>query len=218
MQDGTPDRPTESTGGSTGLVGSESLVGRELHGGRFFVERELGRGTYSVVYRAWDREREDACAVKVQAGIIDEQLRDRFQGEIDALLRLRHPAVLQLRAAGALGERGYLVADLVEGGSLLERIRHAGPLPVEEVLPIGLQVLSALAAAHAAGVVHRDVKPGNVLVDDQGRVRLADFGSARDAATTVARHTATGDALGTFLYMAPEQRVDARRVGPPADL
>jgi serine/threonine-protein kinase len=171
-----------------------------------------------VVYRGWDRQREATCAIKVQEGTLDAMLRDRFRAEIAALLRLRHPAILPLHAAGEVQGRGYMVVDLAKGGSLLDHVRNRGLIGVPEAAHVGLSVLGALAAAHAAGIVHRDVKPGNVLLDPGGGVLLADFGSAMNLAADIARHTATGDALGTFLYMAPEQRADARRAVPGSDL
>ena len=221
MSPGTPHRPPVPPDATTPTPDAPvdgDLVGRELDGGRFFIESELGRGTFAVVYRGWDRERDGPCAIKVQQGSIDRMLRDRFRSEIDALLRLRHPAILPLHAAGELEGRGYMVVDLARGGSLLDHVRQNGLLAVGPAADVAISVLGALAAAHAAGIVHRDVKPGNVLLDPGGGVLLADFGSALNMAADIDRHTATGDALGTFLYMAPEQRADARRAGPASDL
>jgi serine/threonine protein kinase len=221
MSSGTPHRPpvpADATTPQPAPPAGSDLAGRELGGGRFFIESELGRGTFAVVHKGWDRERDAPCAIKIQQGTIDRMLRDRFRGEIDALIRLRHPAILPLHAAGELDGRGYMVVDLARGGSLLDHVRKNGLLECEPAAEVGMSILGALAAAHAAGIVHRDVKPGNVLLDPGGGVLLADFGSALNMAADIDRHTATGDALGTFLYMAPEQRADARRAGPPADL
>jgi serine/threonine protein kinase len=130
------------------------------------------------------------------------------------LSRLRHPGLVGLRDSGTHRGDPFLVLDLVEGSDLASVLRH-GPLGADGTATLLLPVAEGLAHAHATGVVHRDVKPANILVDQDGRGRLADFGIARLAGAT--RYTATGRVIGTAVYLAPEQ-VRAEPVGPAADV
>lgn len=139
---------------------------------------------------------------------------DRHSGEMRALAGLSHPGLVTLYDAGQDQGRGYFVMELVEGASLADRL-SSGPLTERETAAIGGTVADALAYVHRGGIVHRDVKPGNVLLDRAGRAKLADFGIARMVDS--ARVTATGLTLGTAAYLAPEQVVGAA-VGPPADV
>ena len=133
------------------------------------------------------------------------------------MARLRHPHVVQVFDIGSEGDLDYIVMELVSGGSLSERLEQLGPFSPEVAVPWTLDVLSALSAAHEAGIIHRDVKPQNVLVDSAGRALLADFGIAM-VADDETRRTRTGIALGSMAYMPPEQRLDAARVTLHADV
>lgn len=142
--------------------------------------------------------------------------RERLRNEARALAVLDHPHVVRVYDLGEHEGRDYIVMEYLDRGSLADRLVAAGPVPPSEAVSLVIQVLDALAAAHAAGIVHRDVKPGNVLLRADGRAALCDFGIARTEAGGA--DTRTGVALGSIGFMAPEQRIDARNVGPQADL
>jgi len=186
---------------------------------RYEVVGELGRGGTATVYEARDRVLHRPCAVKlltdVGQGAAGQSRRERLQTEAMALATLDHPRVVRVFDLGEHEGLPFLAMELVKGGSLADRLLADGPLRPAEAVDRLVEVLEALQAAHHAGIVHRDVKPHNVLLRADGTAALADFGIARQEASS---HTKTGVALGSLDYMAPEQRIDARRAGPPADL
>ncbi|MFZ7089401.1 protein kinase domain-containing protein [Curtobacterium sp. RRHDQ10] len=194
-------------------------------GGRYRVLGTLGHGGMATVYRARDEQLGREVAVKVfRMGPVDQGERARAEAEIQALASLRHPSLVTLYDADVADADGesFLVMELVPGTDLATRLR-SGALPVADVARIGAQIADALAAVHAQGIVHRDVKPANVLVEDADagagrttvRAKLADFGIAllRDAA----RATGTGTVMGTAAYLAPEQ-VTAQGIDGRADV
>jgi len=172
------------------------------------------------VFRAEDTTLHVPCAVKlldVPDGMRD-QLRARLRAEAHAMALVQHPNVLRVIDVGTEGAVDWIAMDLAPGGSLEDRFEAAGPLPPSEAAELHADVLDALQAAHDAGVIHRDVKPSNLLVGADGRILLADFGIAQVADNPhVMRSTRTGMTMGTMAYMAPEQRMDARGVTPAAD-
>ncbi len=171
---------------------------------RYRLEEILGRGGMAEVWRATDPVLHRPVAVKVLRDTADDESdRLRFTAEARTLARLSHPGLVMLLDAGINAERPYLVLELVEGRTLDQECggRPADPARVAE---IGRELAAALAYAHGAGVIHRDVKPGNVLLGHDGRIKLADFGIARLIGETV-RHTRTGQAIGTAAYLSPEQ-------------
>ena len=185
-------------------------------GGRYALGPMLGRGGVADVYQAEDLERRVPVAVKVLRNASTTDLR-RFELEARTLERLDHPAIVRLRDEGEHDGVPYLVLDLVDGEPL-SRVIERGPLPEDDVQRMGAALAGALAQAHDLGIVHRDVKPGNVLVAGDRSVRLTDFGIARLVDNSVITSiTETGLVIGTAAYLAPEQ-VRGESAGPPADV
>ena len=174
--------------------------------GRYALERELGRGGMAVVFLARDPRHDRAVAIKVLLDEIAAALgADRFLREIQIAAKLHHPHILPLYDSGAAGDLLYYVMPYVEGESLRQRLDRETQLPLDDALAITRQVAGALAYAHSHDVVHRDIKPENILLES-GEAVVADFGIAR--AITAAggdKLTQTGIAIGTPLYMSPEQ-------------
>ena len=158
------------------------------------------------VFAATDVRLGRAVAIKVLR-FDDTAARDRFEREMRLLARLDHPGLVRVFDAGEDGDDAFFVMEMVEGDTLAERLA-AGPLATEETAKLGAAVADALAFIHADGVVHRDVKPSNILLGRDDRPRLADFGIAR--LTDATALTSTGLTVGTAAYIAPEQFVGQR--------
>jgi eukaryotic-like serine/threonine-protein kinase len=169
--------------------------------GRYRIDRVLGHGGMATVYLAHDKELRRPVAVKVLAERLagDPDFRTRFLRESKVASRLSHPNVVQVYDAGETEGRPYIVMEYVSGETLAQR----GKLAHEAAVPLALQACAGLQHAHAAGLVHRDVKPANLLVRDDDVLKIADFGIARTAETT--RMTQHGTVLGTAAYLSPEQ-------------
>ncbi len=183
---------------------SDSLVGQLLDG-RYHVESRIARGGMATVYTALDVRLERVVALKVMHPIFaeDDEFVTRFIREAKSAARLSHPNVVAVFDQGEDSGHVFLAMEYVPGRTLRDLLQERGRLSPQEALSILAPVLSALAAAHSAGLIHRDVKPENVLLADDGRVKVADFGLAR---AMVGRHTTTTSALiGTVAYFAPEQ-------------
>jgi serine/threonine-protein kinase len=172
---------------------------------RFRLEEQIGSGGMSTVYRAYDTTLERWVAIKLMHRDIsdDPDQLERFRREARAVARLNHPHVVTVIDFGEDDGRPYIVLELVEGETLKQRIRRCGRLPVGEAVAYAIEVGRALSAAHAQRLVHRDVKPQNVLIDQDGRAKVTDFGIARSL--EVHGLTATGRVLGTTDYVSPEQ-------------
>ncbi|APR88593.1 serine/threonine protein kinase [Minicystis rosea] len=183
--------------------------------GPFVIARELGRGGMGVVYAAEHEGRE--VALKVSLDGLPERDRKHFVEEAELIARVTHPGVVEILDSGTLDDgRPYLVMPLLSGRTLAERLRE-GPLDVDVALRLFVQLAGAVAALHEAGVVHRDIKPENVMVlEDEERVVLLDFGIARDVDRPDATTTRMGQARGTPSCMAPE-RFFGTRAGPASD-
>jgi serine/threonine-protein kinase len=195
---------------------SDPLVGVVLDG-RYRVDTPIATGGMSTVYRGLDIRLDRPVALKVMdsryAG--DQQFLTRFQREARAVARLKDPGVVAVYDQGFDGRHPFLVMELVEGGTLRELLRERGPMPPHAVAAVLAPVLSGLAVAHRAGLVHRDVKPENVLISDDGEVKIADFGLVR--AVAEAKITSTSVILGTAAYLSPEQ-VSSGDAGPRSDV
>jgi len=186
-----------------------------LLGGRYALAEKIGHGGMAEVYRAHDQVLGRQVAVKVLRITADPAVRARFTAEARTLAQLSHPGLVTLLDAGTDGDRPYLVMQLVEGTSLSECCQDVALEPAY-VAGVGMRLAEALEYVHSRGIVHRDVKPGNVLLGDDGGILLADFGVAKLMAET-ARLTATGLTMGTAPYLSPEQ-VRRDDVGPAADV
>lgn len=187
----------------------------DLFADRYEILSPLGRGGMGAVYRALDRQTGGERALKVlHAASDDDDAAARFRREIEILARVEHPGIVRIFDGGVAGDRMYFAAELIDGEDLRTLLRRSGVLAPAEAARIGAAVAAALAAAHALGVVHRDVKPHNVMIRADGAITLLDFGVARGVGIDMRTITSTGVIVGTPHYMAPEQfqglRVDAR--------
>jgi serine/threonine protein kinase len=179
----------------------------EVWAERFRLEELLGRGGMGQVFRVRDLESGEDRALKVLLPVPepDPDRAERFKREIGILARLSHSAILHILAFGTRGEELFFVSELVQGADLKAEIRRRGPWPAAEAAALGATLADALAAAHAQGIVHRDVKPNNVMITREGAVRLLDFGLARGVGIDMSSLTKTGAIVGTPGYMSPEQ-------------
>ena len=186
----------------------------ELIAERYELVDVVGSGGMSSVYCAFDTLLERNVALKIlhEQFTADEDYVERFRREARAVAQLSHPNIVTVIDRGEQDGKQFIVFELVDGENLKELVERGGPLPVRRALEIGVEVARALAFAHAQGLVHRDVKPQNVLLNTEGRAKVTDFGIVRS--TGVAGNTETGTVLGTSHYIAPEQargeQVDAQ--------
>jgi serine/threonine-protein kinase len=197
-------------------VTPDPLVGALLDG-RYLVESRIASGGMSTVYRGRDVRLDRPVALKVMdpryAG--DQQFLTRFHREARAIARLKDPGLVAIYDQGDDPAHPFLVMELVDGGTLRELLRERGPMPPHAMAAVLRPVLSGLGVAHRAGLVHRDVKPENVLISDDGEVKLVDFGLVR--AIAEAGITSTSVILGTAAYLSPEQ-VEGAATGPRSDV
>ena len=182
--------------------------------GRFELVDLIGKGGMSSVYKAHDRLLDRIVAIKILHPHYtqDEEYVERFRREARSVAQLSHPNIVTVIDRGEDEGRQYIVFECVEGENLKQLVQRAGPLPVREALELALQMARALSFAHTRGLVHRDVKPQNVLLNADGQAKMTDFGIAREV--DVQGVTITGTVLGTSEYIAPEQargqQVDAQ--------
>jgi hypothetical protein len=183
-------------------------------GGRYTLGDLIGRGGAAEVFRARDELLGRDVAVKLFPAGVGEADESRRQREVQTLAGMNHPGLVTIYDVGQERDRAYFVMQLIEGESLADRIR-SGPLALGDVVALGAALADALTYVHRHGVVHRDIKPGNVLLDTEGRPHLSDFGIAVLADAT--NITATGMVIGTASYLSPEQ-VRGQQVGPASDV
>ncbi|HVY95823.1 MAG TPA: protein kinase [Solirubrobacterales bacterium] len=195
---------------------SSQMIGTVLSG-RYRLEAKLGSGGMSTVYLARDETLDRAVAVKVMHREMSEQADqlERFRQEARAVAKLSHPNVVAVIDAGEDGGHPYIVFEYVEGETLKQRINRIGALDPQEALAYAIEIARGLSVAHARNMVHRDIKPQNVLIDSEGRAKLTDFGISRQLEQD--GMTATGRVLGTTDYVAPEQAM-GHPVDPRSDI
>ena len=182
---------------------------------RYDLGRRLGQGGMAEVYDALDRVLDRPVAVKVLRSGLADQAQERFLREARAAASLAHPNIVAVYDTGRQGEMAYLVMERVDGPDLA-RVLRDGPVPLRQATRVAEDVLGALAAAHARGIVHRDVKPGNILLARDGTAKLTDFGIAKRSLADT-QLTATGQVFGTPSYLSPEQ-ARGQQAGPASDL
>src|SRR5579863_2546786 len=181
-----------------------TLLGTILSG-RYRLDARIGAGGMSTVYRAFDETLQRQVAIKLLNREVtsDSDELERFRREARAVAQLSHPHIVSVIDAGEDDGRPYIVFECVEGETLKERIRRRGRLPVPEAVAYAIEIARALGVAHARHIVHRDVKPQNVLIDEEGSAKVTDFGIARTLEEEGL--TADGRVVGTTDYVAPEQ-------------
>ncbi len=195
-----------------------SSEGEKRQIGPFQLEKKLGVGGMGIVYLGTYLKNGAKVAVKVLAPDLsgDPQVAARFDREMEILKKLKDPNIVRYYGGSATRTQRYYAMELVTGGSLDRILRKVGKLPWETVVEYGIQTAKALEHAHREGVIHRDLKPGNLLLTDKGVLKLSDFGIARDTQATAL--TAAGKTVGTMAYMAPEQITGRKPVTARTDL
>jgi serine/threonine-protein kinase len=185
--------------------------------GPYRLEAVLGQGAMGVVYLAEHRRLQRKVALKILRPELtgDDLFRKRFLREARAAAAVEHENLVPIVEAGALGGRDYLAAAYVAGESLGQRLAARGPLPVEDLLRLVGELAAALEALHRSGLIHRDVKPSNVMLSESGTALLTDFGLAKGPAYTVL--TRPGQVVGTVDYMAPEL-IQGEAASPASDV
>lgn len=182
------------------------MIGR-LISGRYRIEAVVGTGGMAVVYRALDLQENRTVAVKVLRPEYESDMEfvRRFSREAEAAAKMSHENIVNLLDVGIEGEMRYIVMEYVDGSTLKTMIREEGRIHPDLALRMTIRILAAVDHAHRNGIVHRDIKPQNILVDKQGRVKVADFGIARLKASQTTKLDPNGSAMGSVHYLSPEQ-------------
>ncbi len=183
---------------------------------RYEVVRELGKGGMGVVYCARDTVLDRLVAMKVLAESLtsNEQARKRFLREARATAKLQHPNIVHIYDLGEVNNTSFIAMEYIEGSNLYDLLKTKKKMPLKDIVHYGIQIAQALGVAHEQGIVHRDIKPDNIMINKYGGVKITDFGIAH---LMEAKMTMTGAKLGTPLYMSPEQ-VEGRKIDGRADI
>ena len=193
------------------------MVANTLNEGRYELQGMLGQGGMATVWRAYDNRLEVHRAIKVLLPqyAVRDKLRQRFHSEARTMAKLHHPNITTVHDVGEDGDQVFMVMELVEGGSLHDRLKD-GPLAAQQASDVMQSVLAAMAVAHSRGVVHRDIKPHNILISAEGVPKVTDFGIAQLQGHD--NRTKTGAVMGTLAYMSPEQQLNSKGVDARADV
>jgi len=189
--------------------------------GEWQIKYKLGEGGMGSVYLGRSRSSDLLAAIKVlpkSLALRDARYRERFFREASVAARMRHPNMVEVRDSGEDGQYYYLVMDYVEGKTCRDIVEESGAMPWQEAFAIATSVATGLEYALAHRVIHRDVNPGNIIIDEEGTPRIADMGLAKEESTELAGLTRTGASLGTPYYMSPEQIQSARDVDFRSDI
>lgn len=186
---------------------------------RYELRTILGKGGQATVYRAFDRTLNVERAIKLLSKELmrNNDARARFEAEAQAMAKIKHPSIVQLYDIVSTEDFLFLVMDIVDGGNTWNWIRSYGKMPEKMVCRSMLDIIAAVGSLHEAGIIHRDIKPSNLLINNQGKLLITDFGIARFHRPE-AQQTQTGIVMGTYGYMAPEQLASARLVTPQSDV
>lgn len=188
--------------------------------GEYRILQELGRGGMGIVYKAWHEPTRRLVALKkiLPESAVDERAKKLFQREMTIMEKLVHRNIVRLIDHGSRGNEFYFISEYLPGGNMFSYVSDAqrSHAPVSEVLRIFCQILEGLDYAHKKGFIHRDVKPHNMLLTEDGNGKLSDFGLSKNLNET--GMTRTGEVAGTYLFMAPEQIIDYRNVKPSSDV
>jgi serine/threonine protein kinase len=187
--------------------------------GEFEIISELGRGGMGAVYKAREVSLDRVCALKLLPAHMahDASLVTRFKREAQACAKLDHPNIVRAYRVGEAENTHYFAMEFIEGSSV-EKVIEKGPMPIDKAVDIIRQVGKALAHAHKAGMIHRDIKPGNILVTKDGVAKLADLGLVREMNADMTRVTQSGTGMGTPAYMPPEQATGAKNADARSDI
>ena len=204
--------------GSKKPVGSATNSDVQRMMGPFLIEKKLGAGGMGVVYKATYIKNGASVALKVLPLSLSSntQLVARFEREMKILKKLQHPRIVKFYGGGEHEEQSYYAMEFIDGTSLEAVLKDKGRLPWQEVIEYGVQICEALQHAHEHGIVHRDLKPANLFIGKDGKLKLGDFGIARDTDATAL--TASGSTCGTSSYMAPEQITGKQPISAKTDL
>lgn len=214
IQERKPEDFIESNATPSRSGGRYEIPKGELIGERYLVQKMIGRGGMGYVYEVQDVKENRVLALKILTQSMEEDSEQRFMREFEMLSKINHPTVLKVYGWGRYQEQLYFVSEFISGRDLKNEIKTRGPWPPEEAAKLASTIADALSVAHSMGVVHRDIKPHNIMIANDGTVRLLDFGVARRTGAGMETLTKTGMIVGTPEYMSPEQfgthRVDER--------
>ena len=209
-------RPVTQAPAKKSANSSGSDVHRML--GPFLIERKLGVGGMGIVYKATYTKNGADVALKVLplSLTVNKLLVDRFNREMAILKKLKHPRIVQFYGGGSQNGQHFYAMEYIDAGTLADLLKEKGRLPWQQVIEFAVQICEALEYAHEHGIVHRDLKPANLFLGQDGKLRLGDFGIARDSDATAL--TASGSTVGTHAYMAPEQITGKQPISNKTDL